>query len=869
VNLAAYRERLDQKDEELAARYWNRESVEALLKDRANLLDDILAEAFNQQFADTGSDMALVAVGGYGRGEVHPGSDVDVLILASKPQKQQKGIEAYVRFLFDLGLDVGYAVRTPKDCRKQAQADITIATAMMERRQLAGSKDLYNRLERELAHRKLWPPDAFFAAKRDEQNARHKRFDNVEYGLEPNLKESPGGLRDLHTAMWICLSRYGTSDPLELARLGVLTDFETNLLIDGRRFLSWIRFGLHLLAGRREDRLQFEHQRALAQRLGYADTEAMLGVERFMHSYYRYVLGLREVNDIVIQSVAQEIEASKGKPSIEVINERFALNNSNLETRTPDVFSKTPSAMLEMFVLMANRRDVSGVSAATIRQIRDHVHLIDDAFRHDPVNTALFIDLLKAPYTLVTQLTRMRRYGILSRYIPEFGRVVGQMQHDLFHIYTVDAHTMMVIGNMRRFRYRSAAENFPVAAHCVNQIPKIELLYIAGLYHDIGKGRGGDHSALGARDVVAFCKQHNLNEDDIELAAWLVEHHLTMSSTAQRKDIYDPDEVFEFASFVKSERRLHYLYALTVADINATNPTLWNGYRATLLRALYTETRKLLRRGLESPVDKQATIRACKENALERLNAMGFDDAVVERAWVIPGDEFFLRHTPRVIADITRSIVEHDVNDGPLVLLKDMSGHVPGEGATEIYVYTLDQPGLFAASVVALDQLNLSVFDANIHTADHGMCFNIFVVLDEAGSPIGTSELHQADQVAQRLIADLSHPEGFKAIARRRVPRAFKQLLRPTEVHITNSDPGHSELTVVAADRPGLLARIGQLLAEFNIDVLSARITTLGERVEDGFSIRGPDGLAIVDSEKIYTLENTLRQRLDSPVKEA
>ena len=384
--------------------------------------------------------------------------------------------------------------------------------------------------------------------------------------------------------------------------------------IDGRRFLWWVRYGLHLLAGRKEDRLQFEYQRALAQRLGFADTRAKLGVERFMNLYYQHVLALREVNDIVLQYFDESILRSREKPvhrtHQRTLSDPQQLHRNRLRQR---VRSMHPSALLEIFVIMANRRDISGVRAQTIRAIRDQLHLIDEEFRNNPDITRLFLELLKAPYTLVSQLTRMRRYGVLGRYLPEYGQIIGQMQHDLFHIYTVDAHTMMVIRNMRRFHYRASEEQFPVACHCVRNLPKIELLYIAGLYHDIGKGRGGDHSELGARDVAAFCARHGLNEDDTDLVAWLVEKHLFMSSIAQRRDIYDPDVILEFAGEVKSERRLNYLYALTVADITATNPTLWNSWRASLLRHLYNETRKTLRRGLESPIDRQATVRACQE----------------------------------------------------------------------------------------------------------------------------------------------------------------------------------------------------------------------------------------------------------------
>jgi len=869
LNVAATtpKEKLARHDAELATCYWKNEDVLVLIEKRSNFFDELLRETWLRIMPEKAQQrLSLYAVGGYGRQELLPHSDIDLLILASRPKEFQNEIRSFLHSLYDLNVEVGHSVRRLRECRQEALRDITVATAMFERRLLIGPEKLEKKLSRVLASSQLWPSDAFFKAKRDEQELRHKHFDNVEYGLEPNIKSSPGGLRDLQTAMWVFDRKFGTTNPDALEELGMLTHQEKDWLIDGRRFLLWVRFGLHLLVKRKDDRLQFEFQRSLAQRLGFVDTSARLGVERFMHHYYRHVLALREVNDILLQHFDESILRANEKPKLEPINERFRIRNNYIETCNDDVFHHHPSALLEIFVIMANRVDIAGVRARTIRLIRDSLHLIDDDYRHNPENTKLFIDLLKAPHTLVSQLTRMRRYGVLGRYIPEYGEVVGQMQHDLFHIYTVDAHTMMVIRFMRRFHYRSMQEHFPVACHCIKNIPKIELIYIAGLFHDIGKGRGGDHSTLGADDVRAFCQRHQLGDADTELVSWLVRQHLLMSSTAQRKDIYDPDVIHEFACEVKSEMRLDYLYALTVADINATNPTLWNNWRATLMRQLYGETRKALRRGLESPVDKQTSIRACQESALDKLIAQGMAASEVETIWEIPGDEFFLRHTPRLVAYITHAMQNHDVDTGPLVELQDLKGQVSDEGATEIFLYTRDQPNLFAGSVVALNQLNLSVFEANIHTSASGLCLNTYVVLDESGSPIARNPAART-RVQNQLAKLLTQPDTLQKIVHRRLPRQLKQLTRRTQVHLSNPmGANYTELTIIASDRPGLLASIGLLFLELGVTVLSARIATLGERVEDVFYILDANGHLIDDKEQAYTLENTLRQRLDSQI---
>lgn len=859
----ALKRRIDLADQNLAQRFWDGEQADRLVAERARFIDGFLAEIWQHWFEHQ-EDLALLAVGGYGRGELHPKSDIDLLILVKRTKGITEEIAAFVRLLWDLKLDIGHSVRTVRDCKREASLDITVATAMYERRRLAGSELLCAKLDKALARKSMWPSRKFFTAKRNEQQVRHSQYDDVDYDLEPNIKGSPGGLRDIQTIGWIAQRHLGTSDLSELTHHGFLTPQERGWLIDGRLFLFKVRFGLHLVAQRREDRLFFDYQRTLAERFGYRDSDAQLGVEQFMHDYYRHVLALREVNDILLQHFDEAILRAKERPKIEPINERFQVNNNYIETTSPQVFRDQPSALLEIFVIMANRRDIAGVRAATIRLIRNDLELIDHEFRHDPTVTRLFIDLLRAPYTLVSQLTRMRRYGVLGRYIPEYGRIIGQMQHDLFHIYTVDQHTMMVIRNMRRFHYRSSAERFPVASHAVKNIPKIELLYIAGLYHDIGKGRGGDHSELGASDVVEFCKRHGLADEDTALVEWLVRAHLVMSTTAQRKDIHDPDVVHWFASEVGSQTRLDYLYTLTVADINATNPTLWNSWRATLMRQLYNETRKTLRRGLASARNRQDHVAACKAAALDRLGQRGISHAQALELWDNPDDEFFLRYTPMQLVSITSAIHQHDIATGPLVLLLDLVGQVSAEGATEIFVYTVDQPNLFAASVVALDQLNLQIHHASINTSSSGLCFNSYIVLDEQDRPIGNDGVRR-QRIRARLAEELRIPHPREVASPRRISRRLKQFVTRTEVTLTTPpDAGHSVLQVISSDRPGLLARVGLLFVELGISVHRARITTLGERVEDVFEIETVTNAADVDR-----ICATIRARLDVEITES
>ena len=892
ADVANLKRRIDRTDAGFADRFWAGEDVDALVAQRARTLDALLAEIWRHWF-ERNDNLALLAVGGYGRGELHPHSDVDLLILARKPQAARDQIAAFVRLLWDLKLDIGHSVRTVADCRREAAHDITVATTLMERRRLAGSARLAAKLDQLLARRSFWPSDRFFRAKRNEQEQRHRQFDEVDHGLEPNIKSSPGGLRDIQTVQWITARHQhatGTpanqpdtakaangakgnsptsANPPTLVAEGFLTPLEARWLHDGRRFLWRVRCGLHLLTGRREDRLLFDHQRELARRFGYEDTPAQLAVEQFMHHYYRHVLLLREVNDILLQHFDEAIVRAGERPRIEPVNARFRVRNHYIEVTADDVFARRPAAMMEMFVHMAERPDIAGVRAATIRLVREHLHLINDRFRADPEVTAHFMALLRATHSLSSQLTRMRRYGVLGRYIPEFGAVIGQMQHDLFHIYTVDAHTMMVIRQMRRFRRVEEQERFPVAAEIMRRLPKVELLHIAGLFHDIGKGRGGDHSALGAADAVRFCQRHRLDSADTALVEWLVREHLTMSATAQRKDIADPNVIHDFANHVGTATRLDYLYALTVADINATNPTLWNSWRAALMHQLYHNTRHALRRRFDADTERRKRAAACRAAALRKLGDTGVPTAWARKLWQGVGEDFFLHHAPAQVAAITGAIHEHRLADGPLVTLIDVgkegrAGH--WAGATEIFLHARDRDNLFADSVAAIDRAALRVTAAQVYTSASGLSFNAYVVLDRQGRPLRADKARRRRLVA-KLTADMASGAQPAQGSPARVSRQLQQFMVPTEVTL-ETPPGASASTlrVIAADRRGLLATLGGLFAELDIGVRRARITTLGERVEDVFEITNRAKQAITHAGHAQTITNAIRARLDMEV---
>ncbi|WP_290516785.1 [protein-PII] uridylyltransferase [Alcanivorax sp.] len=839
-------------------------NITELVQARATMVDQVMIAAWSLFGLAERNDVALVAVGGYGRGELHPCSDVDLLVLLADTPEQAlcDSLERFVAFLWDMGLEIGHAVRTLDECVELAREDITVATNIMEARTLAGNDTLRGQLEDRTGPEHMWDSAAFFAAKWEEQTARHKRFNDTEYNLEPDLKNAPGGLRDVQMIAWVA-KRHFNADSLEaLVNDGFLTPEEYGVLRKCLDYLWEVRWQLHVQTERNENRLLFDHQRQLASRLGHEDTSANLGVEHFMKGFYRVALALSVLNEMLLQLFDEVILRSDTQEQVRPLNRRFQVRNDYLEISSPDVFEQHPSALLEAFVLMAQNPDLKGIRASTVRALIYNRRQIDDAFRNNPVNTDLFMQLLRSPHALFSQLRRMKRYGILGKYLPEFGGIIGMMQYDLFHIYTVDAHTLLVIKNMRRLRYEDLREEFPLASEVFYRLPKPELLYASGLYHDIAKGRGGDHSELGADDAIAFCQRHGLTAWDGKLVAWLVRNHLTMSVTAQRKDISDPDVVYDFARKVGDLVHLDYLYVLTVADINATNPTLWNSWRASLLRQLYTETKRALRRGLNNPVEKQDWIDETRDAALRLLTDRDHDGPEIEALWANIGDEYFLRETPRDISWHTEALLDREDPDDPLVLIRESSQSVLA-GGSQIFIYTPDTRNLFSATVNALDSLGLTIMDARIITSVDGFSLDTYIVLDEHGTPIG-EDWARIEQIRKTLTETLKYPDRYATTVSRRMPRRNKHFDVPTQVVISNDIVNdRTAVDIQTLDRPGLLAHIGRIFMRFEILVQNARIATLGERAEDVFFITDLDGEPVSDPTLCQELQQTLKQELD------
>ena len=830
----AFRAAVRQAQEELRQRFFAEESVEALVRARARFIDALLTIAWRQQLApDIAARASLLAVGGYGRGELHPASDVDILVLVPVdpplPESGRSQIERLVAFLWDIGLEVGHSVRTAAECAEESAADVGVMTTLLEARLICGSADLPVVMREALAPEHVWPARNFFEAKLKEQEDRHAKANDTAYNLEPNVKTGPGGLRDLQTIGWVAKRHFGVQSLDELVTHGFLTPSELRKLKQAQSFLWKVRFGLHVLTGRHEDRLLFDHQIRLAQTFGYEDASYTLAVEQLMQRYYRTAMDVMFLNELLLQLFRDAI-LSENSPPLPV-NARFQIRNDYLEAVSGDVFSRAPSSLLELFVLLQQHTEIRGVRASTMRAVSRHLWLIDEEFRQNPRHHRLFLEILRAPVGVTHALRRMNTYGVLGRYIPAFGRIVGRMQYDLFHAYTVDAHTLFVVSNLRRLAMSKFDHELPQLSGIMQQLPKPEVIYLAALFHDIAKGRGGDHSELGSVDAEAFCLEQGLSRYDARLVAWLVRNHLLLSLTAQKKDIGDPKVINDFARFVGDETHLDYLYVLTCADVRGTNPRLWNSWKASLFQEFFDRVKAALRRGLESPIDQEQLLRENQENARALLAESGIAGDAVDRSWARLSQAYFLRHSPEEIAWHTRLFAARDpASDDPLVAVEARSKR----GTTAVLIFAPHRRHGFARATAVLDQLGLTIVDARITPTANGFSLDLYHVLEEDGAPI--TEAERVSEIEESLWRSLQRPEESPIAVSRRAPRQVRMFNTPTTITIsTDENNNRSVLELVAGDRPGLLCDVGKVLWEERVDLHGAKVATIGERAEDVF----------------------------------
>lgn len=835
-------------------------SVKTLVHSYSGFIDELLNRTWQHFLQDRCHDgIALIAVGGYGRSELQPDSDIDLLILLDQDDHEiyRDALEGLLVFLWDIGLDLGHSVRSVAECVSEAQQDITVATNLMEARLLHGPEGLYKRLRDETGPEHIWPGPEFFKAKWQEQQQRYKKYNDTAYNLEPNVKEGPGGLRDIQMIGWVAKRHFGVDTLDQLVEHDFLRAQEYQALVAGQEFLWRVRFGLHILAGRREDRLLFDYQKSLASQFGYIDKDGRLAVEHFMKDYYRTITELSRLNEMLLQLFQEAILYGDTPTVCTPINRRFHSCNDFIEATHPDVFKRYPFAMLEMFLLLEQHPELKGVRAATIRLIRDHRHLIDGDFRNDLRCRTLFMAILREPHGLTHELRRMNRYGILAAYLPVFARIVGQMQYDLFHVYTVDDHTLMVLRNLRRLMVPKFNDELPFCSQLMQRIPKPELLYVAALFHDIAKGRGGDHSELGASDAEEFCRNHHLSEYDTNIVTWLVRKHLILSDTAQRKDISDPDIINDFARQVENQSRLDYLYLLTVSDIRGTSPELWNSWKGTLLHELYLSTRRVLRSGPDQ-ASRELFISETQAAAREELGD-SVDKATVDTLWQNLDDDYFLRHNASEVAWQTRAVCQTPVERLPLVIVREEVER----GATDIFIYTPDREFLFAICTHALEQMGLTIVDARIVTTRNGYVLDTFVVLDASNEAI--SDPRRIHEIESQLYQGLEQTGLPEFTITRRPARQLKHFNTTTEVDFEqDQDKGYTIMYLSTIDRPGLLARVARKLARHSVRVHNAKIATYGANVEDSFIITTRNNKPFADPDQQQVLKQAIIQALDS-----
>ncbi|MDO9214496.1 MAG: [protein-PII] uridylyltransferase [Methylococcales bacterium] len=861
--LLQFKNLLKQHDTELRQKFNPQRSVGKLLKEKSAFIDTILSCCWQHFLGDYAPRLSLCAVGGYGRQELFPYSDIDIIVLldSNNTAVYQEPLANFFTFLWDIGLKPGQSVRTIAQCVSEALDDQTIMTSLMESRLIYGNAELFQRLKQATGPDKIWSSNDFFAAKMEEQRHRYARFHDTAYNLEPNIKEGPGGLRDRQVIAWVFKRHYNVSTLKELIKYGFLPQSEYAELVAALEVLWRIRYALHLLTHRAEDRLIFDYQRELAHQFGFKveNSQHNQDVEQFMQFYFQTVQGLERLNEMLLQLFDERfVHGNNGVTT--PVNEDFVAINGYLEATNENVFEEQPLMLLGIFLILQLNPNLKGIRATTLRLIRKNLYLIDEDYRANKAANHLFMEVLRQPRRITHELKRMNRYGVLTAYIEGFANIVARMQYDLFHIYTVDEHTLFVVANLRRFCLVKHNDELPFCNDVFLQIPKPEILYLAALFHDIAKGKNGDHSVIGEEIAHNFCVQHDVSPRDTKLITWLVRNHLIMSMTAQRKDISDPDVIHEFAQKVGSIGYLNHLYLLTVADIRATNPELWNSWKDALLMDLYSSTHSALRRGLQSPATLAERLRENKQEAKEHLIKQGIAEIIIDQSWQYIPDDYFLRYSSDEIVWHTVAIASTSEADLPLVIVRPQTQR----GSAEVFVYTKDEDGIFSISTACLDQLGLTILDARIMTTMNNYVLNSFQVLEQSGDPI--TELFREVRICNSLRSSLLHGtvKEYKNIHRQTRLRQAQHFPIPTEINFHEDTlSNHTIMELITTDHAGLLSKVGRAFVQQHIHLHSAKITTIGSRVEDMFYITDQQLQPITDTDKQQQIRATILKMLD------
>lgn len=800
----------------------NRAPVVELIHALSDYTQTLVLDYWSQENLTLTNDLCLIALGSFAKKELFPYSDLDLLIICEKPQFQAK-IENFIQALWDIGYKVGHQVTTLSEAVAFATQDLNFISSLMDMRFLASSRSLFDELNYKISISQMWESKQFYKAKWQEQQIRYQKFDSTAYNLEPNIKNGPGGLRDIQMILWISQRHFGERNLNECLYSRLITEEEYNTLYSCRLFLWQVRYALHLIAGAPEERLIFNYQKSLAELLGFSHSESNVAIEQFMKIFFQNIKRIRELNELLLQ-LFREIIFQQQPPQAQDINIYFQKINGFLEIKKTNAFRRHPQLLLKIFETRYADPTIKGIKATTMRLIRSHNYLIDSSFRRKRQNQKTFLRLLKLTPHTYDILKMMHRFGLLHRFIPEFGNISGQMQYDLFHVYTVDQHSLFVVNNIQIFGNNPV--KYPLYHAIYQRIEKKYLLNIAALYHDIGKGHGGDHSLIGSQFVLKFCQLLGINERDANLCFFLVRHHLLMSHTAQRKDIDDPEIIEEFCSIVETERKLNYLYLLTIADICATNPKLWNSWKDVLLRNLYNKALNYF--SVNKRTSPEAIITKAKQEALPLLKPLKKD--TVLNLWQSLKDSYFLQNPPEIIAEQCRAILNSQ--SFPIILI---SPHHSGIGM-QIFIYMPICSSRFSITTTLLSNLNLTIVEARISQCKNNFALDNYVILNENAQINISNKI--LEQLKQRLLNHLTPPISIPNQVQRSMPRRQKQMkLKPYVSFSRDRKKNRTELLLVTIDRSGLLASLSLIFAKQDIDVQNAKISTSGEQVEDVFFI--------------------------------
>lgn len=858
--LIAYKKHLNKGLEALISQFQKGTSINQLLKARSALVDHILITSWQQFQVD--EQCALIAVGGYGRDELQPYSDIDILILMPHANPSDtSALEAWLAFLWDIGLEVGHSVRTLLECSERALQDITIATTLMESRHLCGQGSLHKELLVMVQSHEFWPSEKFFTAKVTEQRQRHAKFKDTSFNLEPNIKSNPGGLRDLQVMQWIALKHFKSNSLHDLIEYNIFTRREYKNLLSHQQFLNRVRFALHAITGKREDRLLFEHQKTVAKWLAYEDQENKLAVEQMMQRYYRAVMAIRNLNELFVQIFEQEYLHQSIQSAMTDLDEDFFVQNNRIGIKDPDLFQKKPYTLIKIFSYIAQDPNIKHIQAKTLRKIRSSQQMINEQYRSEPINIRYFHEFLSTPQLTSRGFALMKRTNILSALLPLFSKIEGQMQFDLFHAYTVDEHTLFLLRHIIRYNKPECQHEFPICSGITTSMSDHSVLHLAAIFHDIAKGRGGDHSELGAVDAYEYTLSIGYSEQIAKHVSWLVQNHLIMSMVAQRKDISDPEVIEEFAKRIPDITHLELLYVLTVSDIRATNPTLWNSWKESLLKELFLATKYYLKQATPRS-NQEEILQDTRQQVLEQFSKTGDSVEPIRHILQELGDEYLLRYHPeQIIWQLEQLLAEPDLTTQhqPYVAIKNHRS----KAGTEVFIAIKDQPHLFAAITALLSQNFLNIQAASLFTSPKGLCLDTFIVLEQNGKPLSGQQ--RINEVQQNLQAGLSDMENCKLDVSRSLPSRYKHFTVPTV--ITFSHDNHKNLTILeleALDRPGLLAKMGQAFRDCKVKIHSAKIVTLGEKVEDTFTISQVNDKAITDENELHILKQRILELLDA-----